>query len=234
MARDFNGSSDNLNRGVVSTVTNNFTLCAWVNSDDVTLGQGILTNGYDGGAGTGWRIRINASVPLFTFGFVMSITGTTTLSNGTWYHILGVRDAGTSRLYLNGTSEGGTNASAPNVPATYFRVGCNVSSGGVNSAFFNGRIAEAAIWERALTTAEIAALAAGCSPLFFPGSRKFYAPLIGNTSPEPDIVGGANLTVSGTTAASHPRIIYPAKVQTIAKPFVVTASNQRFTLLGIS
>jgi hypothetical protein len=70
-----------------------------------------------------------------------------------------------------------------------------------------------------------------------PASLVYYVPLIGRHSPEIDIVGGIDMTVSGTPAASaHPRVFYPhlrtlglsaaaaaaAQTSGIIPPFMIT------------
>lgn len=74
--------------------------------------------------------------------------------------------------------------------------------------YFDGDIAEAAIWNVALSDAEIAMLAKGLSPLRVrPASLVSYVPMNGAASPVIDIVAGAGWAPSGITAASsNPRI----------------------------
>ena len=55
-------------------------------------------------------------------------------------------------------------------------------------------------------------MAAGYSPLLIrPQSLVFYAPIIGRTSPEIDVVGGYDMTLyNGPTTVPHPRVIHPS------------------------
>jgi hypothetical protein len=73
------------------------------------------------------------------------------------------------------------------------------------AAYFDGKVAEAAIWSAALTDAEVASLGKGVSPrLIRPQSLVFYAPLIRNLV---DVRGGRTLTNNNTaTVATHPRV----------------------------
>ena len=73
-------------------------------------------------------------------------------------------------------------------------------------------VAECALWNVALTAAEIDALAAGFSPLFIrPGSLVGYWPLGGAYSDYIDPIGSNTLSATGDPAAAdHPRIIYPS------------------------
>lgn len=83
------------------------------------------------------------------------------------------------------------------------------SSSGDN---FSGRIAEVGVWNAALTDDEVAILAKGYSPLFVrPESLIAYIPIIGRNDPELELIQGNNFDdVNGTSAAKHPRIIYPS------------------------
>ena len=77
-----------------------------------------------------------------------------------------------------------------------------------------GDLAEAAIWNEALSAAEVALLAQGLSPLSLrPWALVFYAPIYGRYDPEIDIIGGLNLTVLDATASAHPRIFKPGLPQ---------------------
>jgi hypothetical protein len=76
---------------------------------------------------------------------------------------------------------------------------------------FGGLLAEFGIWDAALDADEIAALAKGLSPLMVrPESLLFYAPLQSRASPEIELIGRRELTLTGTTVADHPRIYTPA------------------------
>ena len=70
----------------------------------------------------------------------------------------------------------------------------------------DGQIAEAAIWNVALTDGEIASLAKGFKPTRIrPQSLVFYAPLIRNLQ---DTRKGMALTNNNAaTVAAHPRVI---------------------------
>ena len=66
-------------------------------------------------------------------------------------------------------------------------------------------------WNRVLSAGEIAALAAGVSPMFSPVDMVLYTPMIRETT---DYIGGTAGTLDGTSVAVHQRVIY-------TNPFVV-------------
>ena len=143
-------------------------------------------------------------------------TSTVSLTNGTWYHLLWVVDWATNPdtvvLYLDGVSQALTNAGGTDtVPQTAGTQVARIGSLHQDSSYLDGDLAEFFICTNALTAAEAILLSRGFSPLFL-GSRTFdaYYPLIGRASPEIDRKLGNTATVTGATAAAHPRIYHPS------------------------
>jgi len=134
-----------------------------------------------------------------------------------WNHVAAVFASSASRLaYLNGVA--GTVNTTDVTPATTpdrTAIGVQIKSDGSRS---NGAtveyLSEAAIWNVALTAAEILQLAAGYSPLFVrPESLIAYPGLIRGDSSgnEPDRVGGFTFVEQGTVGVqTHPRVFYPS------------------------
>ena len=81
----------------------------------------------------------------------------------------------------------------------------------------NGRLAESAIWNAALTAAEMASLGAGFSPLCIrPSALVAYWPQLQLLDPVHDRFG-STLDETGTVVlTAHPRIIYPTGPQVAA------------------
>lgn len=138
-------------------------------------------------------------------------------SVNTWHHALGVFAASNSRsTYLDGGNKAtDTNSVTPTATRTSIgRLGRSTPG-----LYMSGRIAEAAIWNVALSDDDALALAAGFCPLMVrPDALVAYWPLIGVNSPETDEVAPANnLTLSGTAQADHPPIIYPSGIIDVVK-----------------
>jgi hypothetical protein len=137
-----------------------------------------------------------------------SATATGT-SNGVWAHHAGVFTSTSNRLaYLNGVAGTADTATVTPSGLTKTTVGTLWST----LLYAEGDIAEAAVWNVDLAAPEIAALAAGLSPLLIrPSALVAYWPIIGNTSPEIDLIGRRELTVvNAAVAAPHPRVYLPA------------------------
>lgn len=154
-----------------------------------------------------------------------------------WCHVAGVQSSTTNRVcYLNGVA--GTANTGSSNPSGMDRVTIGqLRLNGNLVSVWNGDVAEAAIWSAALTTAEIAMLSAGVSPLFVrPASLVFYAPLLGSAAgPEKDLRGGRALVYGSgmePTPIAHARVFgfkpyspydYPAAAAAPQPPSLVMA-----------
>ena len=223
MARLFdNALSQYLERDSAVVATQPLTMAAWFNSDDATITQAILSvvDKDDAskmhfleiaGAVAGDPVRM-ASIVAGSPSYAASTTGYTA---NTWFHAAGVVSASNARAaYINGGSKG-TDATEEDPLLVLDRTSIGRLGDSTPSQYFSGSIAEVAVWDIALTDNEIIVLSKGFSPLFVrPQNLVAYWPLIGNYSPETDIVGANNLTLTGTVVkANHPRIIYPSSPQ---------------------
>jgi len=111
-------------------------------------------------------------------------------------------------MYLDGVSQTVTEEEIPDGTATNDTAGEYViGNRGAQSRTWDGGLCEFAIWDAILTPGEVAALGKGFSPLFFPTSLTFYAPLVRNLF---DYMGTGTLTGVDTAVRDHPRIIYPS------------------------
>ena len=131
-------------------------------------------------------------------------------SVSTWHHACGVFTGTTTCvIYLDGGNK--ATAVAARTPAGFdqTQVGA-LHRNHATSWPMNGRIAEAAIWDAALTDAEAAILATGIRPIFVrPQNIVAYWPLVRDQ--DYDIVGGYDLTVwNNPTIAEHAPVIYGA------------------------
>ena len=172
-------------------------------------------------------------------GIVLNVIGTTDAADGAW-HTVGfvARQAsgGTGRVYVDGVDEAsGANSAAWTFNGQALRLGLH------QDAFwspFVGDIAEVAIWDVELDANEFAALHKGFTPdRIRPSSLVSYWPLIGKAATELDIVGGRGGTVTGTTAAAHPRVIQSPRMYYSFIPAVVAggggSADNLLTLLGV-
>ena len=82
----------------------------------------------------------------------------TIMSTGTVYHVAVTYDGSTLKLYVNGTLEKSTSVSGNIKPAqsnTVMAIGTNPYASSGTTPYFNGKIYSAAVYNRALTAAEV-------------------------------------------------------------------------------
>lgn len=146
--------------------------------------------------------------------------------SGAWHHTAAVFTSSTSRTVYYDGSTGSSSTSITDSYSNLDSVAVAVRQWATGrSRYLDGNLAELAIWNAALTDAEVASLAAGYSPLLIrPANLVFYVPLIRDN--DEDIVGGLSLTANGTpTVEAHPRVIYPMAEQSFFSTFVNTVST---------
>ena len=134
-----------------------------------------------------------------------------------WHHAAFVASSSTSMFaYLDGVPGAEeANANDPTGIDTAIIGAWKIAS--TTLYYWSGLLAEAAIWDVALTTVEIALLSAGYSPLFVrPGNLVKYWPLkAASATPDSgdymDLMTGNMFDVNTDGLdAEHPRIIYPS------------------------
>ena len=76
-----------------------------------------------------------------------------------WHHFAMTHDGETLRLYLDGALAGDSPLATPPADGSPVRIGAD-DNGGTVSSFWHGWIASLRVWDRALSEAEVAALAA--------------------------------------------------------------------------
>lgn len=219
MARAFDDGSNQFLETTSTVVSAEpMTFSCLFNCDDGASAAGLVAVGAYSGDTTYLRIlRLRGDQAGDPISVQISGGGVAMTSNGysvdTWHHAFGVFATPTSRtVILDGDIEnkGISTTGVGQNPAHDAWIGALAYSS-VYYSYMSGNIAEAAIWNAALTDNEGAILATGISPLAVrPQSLSAYCPLFGRTSPEIDIVGGYDMTlVNAPTVAAHPRVIYP-------------------------
>lgn len=233
MARELSGTGQYYS-GTQSFFTGTLpvTMACWYRVDSVSSSMGLmcLRSAANGALRLAYRGDL-VNDPIYavvrtTGGMFADASVDSGVAANTWAHAAAVFASTTSRTaYTNGTA-GTTNTTSRDAGTSIN----TVDVGHIGTATpLDGQVAEAAVWTVALTTAEIALLADGLSPLFVrPQSLAFYAPLFGRAGAggeEEDWVGGAPLTATGSpTVTDHPRIIYPRRRSMIFVPAAVSGA----------
>ena len=140
------------------------------------------------------------------------LTGTSTPGTSTaWQHLLLVRSGNTITQYIDGAADGSSNTSITAVDAG---VDLHMGGRGVGETNYNflGELAGWAKWDRALSTAERAGLAAGASAAHYPLSLAWNMPMRGDLIENKSFIAVTN---NGTTVSAHPTIATPLNIPTI-------------------
>jgi hypothetical protein len=138
-----------------------FSVALWV-KPAVTSAQSILVRTDASGSTASWshQLSINSSGKFEAYmwdGAAKTVTGTTTVSANTWYHIaLTAANNGQMKLYVNGQAEG-TAASISSMWTGGDRYWIGSNSGG-GKGWFNGSADDAKLYDYALTSTDISNL----------------------------------------------------------------------------
>jgi hypothetical protein len=159
----------------------------------------LRANGQAGGDPVSW-IAVGTSV--------QTVNTTSGYSASTWHHAAAVEASSTDRrVFIDGGSKA-TNTTACTVSSVdYTELGRRVRKSGAGT--LDGRIAEAAIYNAALSDANIAELATGASPsMVRPDALVAYWPLLRDT--DQDFVGTYDMSVGAGTPsiATHPPAVF--------------------------
>lgn len=223
MARAFNGTSHFLQSASALAALSGVTRVSyafWINSvfasdDDVFLELSVNSNvnagAFDLIADDSGSGRLFAQM----FGNVGTTSGDCAPpSNNVWHHVLVNMDYSKASqevdsIYVDGVSQTLTfdRYATANNTGTFGNYVLYVMSRAGTSLWADGSMADLCIWapSSVLTLAEAQALAAGRRAGDVRTSEiAYYWPLLGGLSPEPGVVGGIDLTVTGATAAADP------------------------------
>ena len=157
-AAQFDGSNDIMTgpSGAMNNLTA-FTLGGWFKKNSATVKDTDLFGQSDVG---GFTWHDNNEIEFVAAGD--KVRYTSTFSVGTWYHVVGVANGSTIRIYVNGSLAVSDNKSNSNYGsnASTFNVGDNVDQ----DATFPGAIDEVVFYKSALTATEINQIYLGTLP----------------------------------------------------------------------
>ena len=154
-ALSYNGTSNecNVSDNAFIDPSTGMSVSAWINLSTGTAGTyTIVRKGYVTGSDLQYIFRASAGAAFFAVvnasGTIVSISGNTTLSAHTWYHLVGTYDGANLNLYVNGSSDHVAVAQTGNIFSSTqrFAVGATWDSGGSSYlAFFQVRLMKLAL-----------------------------------------------------------------------------------------
>jgi hypothetical protein len=204
------------------------TFAVWARSNDATTSQSAISIGDKDSTLDGWDIIFAGTVAGDPIRFravdvtAGSADGPVGYSINTWYHVAGVEVSDSSRFcYVDGAV--GAEDTTTRTPDNGDNVTVGALGNSTPSTPWNGDIAEAAIWNVALTAAEVLVLSKGVPAYMVrPASLVFYAPLVRDLV---DIVEGRTLTNTNVaTVSAHPRIFRTPAPQIRKHTYVAPAA----------
>jgi hypothetical protein len=146
-----------------------YTISAWF-KPTATGARGIIGWGNFGTTRQVCALRLLNSNDFrhYWWGADLDATAGTNYSNGQWHHIAAVYNGSTRALWYDGTLIGQDSPGINGSTSANFAIGRTN-----NSEYFQGTLDDVAVWNHAISNAEIAALAAGGSPLNGPVITSF-------------------------------------------------------------
>lgn len=143
------------------------TVCAWINPESLPgsgLNMAVVSKNAAAGPDRQYMLSIQEDTGSTYARFVKShdgtnttsVSGTTALSTGNWYHLCGVYDDSNVEIWVNGIRE----AYSASTTGIYdsdmkFMVGARDTDGTGSSLYFDGLIDEAIVFNAALTGTQI-------------------------------------------------------------------------------
>lgn len=224
MARSFSSaSSQYLNLGTAAGLQITGDISISFSMKTSTTSALVIMSCYNGSSPyTGWGVGIGQTTVgklcYWSSGNGAWRGSNTSVNDNAWRHCgITVNGTGASagKFFVDGVADGTFTQTAPGAWTGQKVIGYNNEL-----VYFNGSLAEMAVWNVSLTAAEMAALSAGYSAdQIRPGSLVAYWPLIGRLSPEIELWSGYNGTLTNAPAQdAHPRIIYPSSGKKIFLP----------------
>ena len=220
MARALNGTTQFLRRDAAIVTAPPCTLCAWVRPGAINRDQMILTLSWGNGGGRYDQLVIlifsnnKAGADTYLSTTLTRASSSGTVATNTWYFVCGTFSTTAGQyVWLNDVkSASGGNSQAPaNMNRT--TVGGLTATSDNLYLPWNGRVAEAAIYNDVLTDAEIIALSRGQLPISVRRENlSAYWPLGGRYG-QSDVDRWKNkydvTAYNAPTWEDHPRVIYP-------------------------
>lgn len=215
MSRSFNGTNSDLSRigSVVTSFPFSINICfrpTALSGNEVDLlschDQGVTSNvlrvfldGLDS-----YRVTLGLFDGSYKFA---KATGNPTTNAWQTAGVVAASSSSYSSFYNGGGKATNTTANAINLAAMNRLTIGRVSFSSAN--FFAGQISHCAVWSAALTDVEMQVLASGLLPTRVrPTALRAYWSLSGKDSPEIDIVGRNDLTVTNATVSNEEPRIY--------------------------
>lgn len=152
----FDGVDDYLDFGNQANfnITNNISIEAWVKMANISGDQKIVTKYGDVVGDDAYALQAINGEPQFLLNFGptwVTVAAGMTMNANEWYHIVGVYNGATMKIYVNGVEQNSiVQTGAFDISASTFKVG-----GLAGGQYWNGSIDEVRLWNSARTQTEL-------------------------------------------------------------------------------
>ncbi|MFB0525665.1 MAG: LamG domain-containing protein [Phycisphaerae bacterium] len=153
-ALTFDGSSDYINCGSNSSLdlTDNFTIAAWIKPHSFSWLAGIVGKYHSPNANSYYlRFDLNPPYKKIQFGGRTWVTSSSALNEVQWHFIVGIRDSGIGKIYINGSFDVSSAVSISSSADPVY-IGMDYQP---DARHFEGRIDDVRIYNRVLSETEI-------------------------------------------------------------------------------
>ncbi len=158
----FNGTDQYIDLGTPAALnlTQNMSISAWINTNTIASGtRVIICDCNTPPSQSQFCLEINRTagrISALANGTNVALTGSTTLSINTWYHVALTRSGSTGNwnyvIYLNGVVDGSATTSNNPSPQQGVAIG---RFGKDSSGYFSGKIDEVAVFNKVLSLSEV-------------------------------------------------------------------------------
>ncbi len=158
----FDGTDDYVSIGNTTSTnfsgTAPFSIAAWIKPATVS-GEDTIFSKFNGGVSGEYLLELSDGKLYFHREVSpYAVTGSTTLSTGTWYHVAAVYDGTNIQVFLNGRADSSTQASGSiSSTSNSVLIGSYLSSSSP-AYFFSGQIDDLRVYNYGLTTTQLKAL----------------------------------------------------------------------------
>ena len=157
---EFNGTSDYIDTGIDINTTNSLTFGAWVYRENNSIARAIFGDGFPSANEAAFSlITIQGTNNLYiSYGSTSVIVANLLPSLNQWFYLSITFDSGNIKAFVNGSElyNGSYNNAYPQHNRSSFLGARKNQSAPYNALqFFNGNLANVAIWNRALSSDEI-------------------------------------------------------------------------------
>ncbi len=201
--------------GAGGTGTGDYTVSAWINPDNVAT-----ESWFAGTTNEALHLGILDGSALRQGHWGNDSSGTTALVVGDWVHTTFAYEAGTISIYVNGVLDAANVVGAPNNTNGNLVIGGRIrnategpsnnpatsvpAGSGLNRQPFDGQIDDFAVWDSALTAAEVADLFNGTQSAVDLGANAYYDFEDAQTGTTAAVQGALGGSLSGITAVPEP------------------------------